>query len=972
MKNLQKMKWITCVIVGFSAMSLLLLTSGKFIYAQNAQATPAWEASSRISTSGTALSGIDVAVLNEGSNPTYFTGGLQNDYSSMVTALAAEGANATSVTSSQVSGGILLNYDVFIMVDNAPSSSCQTAIRNAWMTGTAIIAFDSSICALCYFGILPSVSSGSNGQSTYWEYNTATNTRVSRSHAITANYSVNALVAGNPGDAQWKSTGMSGVSEYSRITVLAVNDGDTGKWTVALYEPASYAPVVFFWDETNVKNTALKPMIIQAVKYVGNPSGNHAPTLQSGAVTPTSGTTSTWFTFSVMYTDIDNNTPSYVNLKLDSYTYSMTKNWASDTNYVDGCQYVSSSMTLSTGSHSFWFITSDGSLTASTTSQSGPIVGSTSSPYFSDEYVTPSSGDTSTWFYYYVTYYHPGNIAPVSIYVNIDGWTYVMQKSYSWDSTYSDGCEYQYVMSLSATSHTYYFYASDGTNQVTSAVISGPWVSSTSGPSLSSLSVTPSSGDANTYFTFKVLYTHPDNYMPSYIVLYIDDWTYTMSKESSWDTTYSDGCYYVYTTRLSAGSHSYSVYCIAEDTLSYQTPSSVLSVRSSSIINDPAFSFTVVFIVLGSVMTVSTVAIAYKIKVKKVLLPSQPVSSMSTVPTGLLPPSAFVRQVNTFDPFSGGGGGGGAALPVRPQSLPPSAFVGQPMLAARNNPPASTSSITTPPREPSAQAPILPGSPKWMRLAQYDISQYIAPQNPSPPQVIPDDQVAEPDLAAGPEPDETPGTQTPTSDNDDTFEDIVPDTNVPGEEDITPFVTPNPELDEVNNQDNDSESMQKLEGSENGGNTVSNDYIDMDVNEPIILEERSSKKEEALLETAGSEFVSAKSNVPGPVIDTGETRESNLAPIVLRVQRRDFSTSGETDAEDIQPIKILCPSCGSATIVKHFDAQLTYYCKKCQKPMNFEVECPNCSGKSMLTQDEIQGVANRLIKCQICWESVKI
>ncbi|MBN2152962.1 MAG: hypothetical protein JW839_16035 [Candidatus Lokiarchaeota archaeon] len=227
------------------------------------------------------LSGITVAVLNEGTSPSYFSGAQTNDYIPIVTALSAEGASVTALTSSQIASGALGGYDVFVMVDNVPSAACQAGVREAWMTGTAIMAFDSSSCALCYFGILPACSMGSNGQGTYWAYGDTGASRIVAAHPITADYAVNAKVTGTSGDAYWLSSTMGSVSEAADITVLTSLDGDTFKWTTIIYEPASYAPVFFCWDEGHVKNTALAPMIVQAVKYLASSTG-HAPTLTSG------------------------------------------------------------------------------------------------------------------------------------------------------------------------------------------------------------------------------------------------------------------------------------------------------------------------------------------------------------------------------------------------------------------------------------------------------------------------------------------------------------------------------------------------------------------------------------------------------------------------------------------------------------------------------------------------------------------
>ncbi|TFF85430.1 MAG: hypothetical protein EU551_04080, partial [Promethearchaeota archaeon] len=64
----------------------------------------------------------------------------------------------------------------------------------------------------------------------------------------------------------------------------------------------------------------------------------------------------------------------------------------------------------------------------------------------------------------------------------------------------------------------------------------------------------PSSGDTNTDFVYSVKYTDPDNLPPSGINVIINGVEHDMTKLTPSDNTYHDGCIYVYTTTLPAGS----------------------------------------------------------------------------------------------------------------------------------------------------------------------------------------------------------------------------------------------------------------------------------------------------------------------------------------------------------------------------------------------------------------------------------
>ncbi|MBU3901846.1 MAG: hypothetical protein KKE04_00565, partial [Candidatus Thermoplasmatota archaeon] len=80
-------------------------------------------------------------------------------------------------------------------------------------------------------------------------------------------------------------------------------------------------------------------------------AANQPPTLSSGGVSPSSGKTDTTFTFSVTYTDADNNAPTIKNVYIDDVAHEMS---STDTDYTDGAVFTYST-TLSKGSHTYYF-----------------------------------------------------------------------------------------------------------------------------------------------------------------------------------------------------------------------------------------------------------------------------------------------------------------------------------------------------------------------------------------------------------------------------------------------------------------------------------------------------------------------------------------------------------------------------------------------------------------------------------------
>lgn len=105
-------------------------------------------------------------------------------------------------------------------------------------------------------------------------------------------------------------------------------------------------------------------------------------------------------------------------------------------------------------------------------------------PTLSNGYVTPSSGDTSTTFNYYVTYTDSDGDAPTTKYVYIDGSAHTMTKI---SGSYSSGAIFKYSITLSTGSHNYYFYFNDGHGHTKRLPSSGTY----SGPSVSQTIPTP-------------------------------------------------------------------------------------------------------------------------------------------------------------------------------------------------------------------------------------------------------------------------------------------------------------------------------------------------------------------------------------------------------------------------------------------------------------------------------------------------
>jgi len=222
---------------------------------------------------------------------------------------------------------------------------------------------------------------------------------------------------------------------------------------------------------------------------------NSRPVLTIGpgqGVAPANGTTSTVFTWSVTYSDADNDAPAFVRVIIDGGApVNMTK-VTPGTNYRAGVVYTYSA-TLGLGSHNYRFIANDGFQDAEQMPlQSGPLVQDLVEPELTEGRVDAVAGTPST-FIYSVKYRDPNGAPATSVMVFIDSQP---GRAMTRDPSYSDAQGRSLYKSppiqLAAGTHTYYFTASNGQALTRlpagTAVFTGPVVS---GASLV-LNVTPS------------------------------------------------------------------------------------------------------------------------------------------------------------------------------------------------------------------------------------------------------------------------------------------------------------------------------------------------------------------------------------------------------------------------------------------------------------------------------------------------
>ncbi|NMC06845.1 MAG: hypothetical protein GYA24_16625, partial [Candidatus Lokiarchaeota archaeon] len=241
-------------------------------------------------------------------------------------------------------------------------------------------------------------------------------------------------------------------------------------------------------------------------------SPGDTPYLTFPSVSSTTGTATTPFSFSVVYTNVDNTAPVYMYIYIDGQGYPMSQQDPADLQYLDGCVFMYIT-TLRPGCHWYSFSVCVGTTFFSTPIYYAPLV-QDEPPTLTYCAVSPTAGDAGTTFTYSVMYTDLEGAEPVYVQAWINGQEYSMTKQDPLDMNFRDGCIYYvHVMTLSNGSCSYYFKMSDGYHVVTSETSRGPNLLA----SLTSGSVTPTSGNYTTLFTFEVTYVHKLDVPPMYV-----------------------------------------------------------------------------------------------------------------------------------------------------------------------------------------------------------------------------------------------------------------------------------------------------------------------------------------------------------------------------------------------------------------------------------------------------------------------
>ena len=268
----------------------------------------------------------------------------------------------------------------------------------------------------------------------------------------------------------------------------------------------------------------------------------HGTTIR-GTVLPEKGNTSTVFSFNIVYTL--SQMPAIHNVNIDGTGFAMTQLGS-----VPGGILYQYNTKLPLGNHGFTFTFSDVSGTLTIPYNGVPMTAEVDPFALTTDTVTPTSALPGQPVTYSVKYYSPSNKAPTLTEIDIDGHPYTMVSSGG--TNYQAGVAYKFTLSnLSEGVHYYRFRFNDGSGVINRE---GTELPSITPVLLTQSSVSPSSGNTSTTFTFQTTYTEASGATPVRALLYVDNVAHPMTKVSG---SFSTGALYQATLTLPLGNHAY-------------------------------------------------------------------------------------------------------------------------------------------------------------------------------------------------------------------------------------------------------------------------------------------------------------------------------------------------------------------------------------------------------------------------------
>ncbi len=339
---------------------------------------------------------------------------------------------------------------------------------------------------------------------------------------------------------------------------------------------------------TTAPDTYPEPIVVDNPPALADTAGGTREWLTpSDGTHPITGSSSTQWTWTAVYTDAENEAPAPIQVWIDGTAYPMVKQDPTANNYRSGVTYLYQTQ-LAVGNHFYCLTCNDGvnpdvyypspapnTYPEPTVTNSVPtladVQGGASQWLFpvNADGSTPPTGPRSTAWKWRAVYTDADNDPPNPIQVWIDGTPHNMVPENPNDKNYRDGAIFSYQTPLPVGTHSYYLLCNDGTNpnvrfpakNATPNTYPGPIVVNIK-PVLSNGTVTPFWGAATDSFTFTVTFTDGDGDLPAFINVRIDGGAWlAMSEVDPADTNTTDGKNYQYTLipppSLTPGPHTF-------------------------------------------------------------------------------------------------------------------------------------------------------------------------------------------------------------------------------------------------------------------------------------------------------------------------------------------------------------------------------------------------------------------------------
>lgn len=216
-----------------------------------------------------------VAIYNEPNTtrPAYSSAGiLHNNYTAIKTLLEGAGYIVTELTETDILNHELktAKYDVFLMADNLPRESIVNLVKEFWLGGGSIFSLDSTISYICYAGMIPPESEGSDNYLVYWSYAYTDEQNITVRHPVTKAYQVNDVI--NETFLDWGTfdwAALQGSSAASQMTKLATNLGNPNLATAVAFDPTDKGGrVVHMIGDGSKIGDNMDQLIIEAVEWL--------------------------------------------------------------------------------------------------------------------------------------------------------------------------------------------------------------------------------------------------------------------------------------------------------------------------------------------------------------------------------------------------------------------------------------------------------------------------------------------------------------------------------------------------------------------------------------------------------------------------------------------------------------------------------------------------------------------------------